>query len=260
MSKDIVTDNSWKALRAHTKARIAIGRAGGSITTDELLKFRYDHARARDAVHIPLNITYMKQALEKISRNVLIISSEAETRDIYLKRPDLGRRLSRASRQLLAREGHGKGYDIAIAVADGLSAVAVERNARPFLEKFFPDAEKQGLSIAPLTIIEQGRVAAGDEVAQLFNATMAVILIGERPGLSSPDSMGCYMTYRPERGTTDEKRNCISNIRDEGFLPQAASDKLLYLVQASLTRKISGVALKDMQTEQAAIEAQGKLQ
>lgn len=245
--QDIVTANPWERLKKHTNARIAMGRAGGSITTKELLKFNYDHARARDAVHIPLNITYIKPALEALAEKVLVISSQAETRDVYLKRPDLGRRLCDSSKECLAREAKGKEYDIAVIVADGLSALAIENNAVPFLDKFIPDARSKGFSIAPLTIIEQGRVASGDEAARLLNSKLAVVLIGERPGLSSPDSMGIYMTFNPEKGTTDERRNCISNIRDEGFPPKAASEKLFYLVTESLRRQISGVDLKDEQ-------------
>lgn len=239
--------NPWQALRRFTRARIALGRAGTSLPTQPHLEFQLAHARARDAVHHPLAIEPLRAALEQRGREVVALRSAAGDRLIYLQRPDQGRRLDRESRSKLEeRAGRSKeGFDAAFVIADGLSAFAVEENAVPFLDAALAKLDREGWRIAPMVIVEQGRVAVGDEVGQVLAAGMVAILIGERPGLSSPDSMGIYLTYHPRVGTTDAQRNCISNIRREGMSCELAAHKLHYLMSEARRRKLTGVDLKD---------------
>ncbi len=249
--------NPWQALRRFTRARIALGRAGTSLPTQPHLEFQLAHARAREAVHHPLAIEPLRAALEQRGREVVALRSAAGDRLIYLQRPDQGRRLDRESRSRLEeRAGRSKeGFDAAFVIADGLSAFAVEENAVPFLDAALAKLDREGWRIAPMMIVEQGRVAVGDEVGQVLAAGMVAILIGERPGLSSPDSMGIYLTYHPRVGTTDAQRNCISNIRREGMSIsnirregmscELAAHKLHYLMSEARRRKLTGVDLKD---------------
>ncbi len=244
---DIIIEDPWKQLKDYTKARIAMGRCGSSIPTKELLDFRLAHAKAIDAVHIPLNTVDLVSELEKIVReHVFVVHSKAENRDVYLKRPDLGRKLSSDSVELLNSIPINSNYDIALVVSDGLSATAIKRNIIPFFNLLYPELNKS-YSLSPVVIAKQARVAIGDEIASLFNAKLVVNIIGERPGLKSPDSMGIYMTYNPSVGITDEKRNCISNIRKDGLSYELACSKLLYLISESIKKGISGVDLKDEQ-------------
>jgi ethanolamine ammonia-lyase small subunit len=217
-------------LRAHTPARVALGRAGHSIPTAELLRFQLDHARARDAVY---------EALDPASLGLthVLVRSAAVDRATFLRRPDLGRRL--ADGTSLARGD----YDAAFVIADGLSAPAAHRHARPLLDAVMP--RLGGWRLAPLTVVLQGRVAIGDAVGAKLGARMAVVLIGERPGLSSPDSLGVYLTWDPRPGRTDAERNCISNIRAEGLSYEAAAGTLEFLMTAARSRRLSGVRLKD---------------
>ena len=258
-SDPIVTTNPWHDLRQFTSARIALGRAGLSMPTAPQLAFQLAHAQARDAVHWALDAQQLKQRLIEVfaipEQECLILQSAATDRNTYLKRPDLGRTLSPESRAALsARQAqHPSGpsthvYDVAFVIADGLSALAIENNAIPLLELALPQLVKQGFSIAPLTIVEQGRVAIADEIGELLSARLVVILIGERPGLSSPDSMGLYITWHPIAGKTDESRNCISNVRPEGLSYGEATNKLLFLVTEAMRRQLTGVQLKDETT------------
>ncbi len=249
--------NPWQALRRFTRARIALGRAGTSLPTQPHLEFQLAHARARDAVHHPLAIEPLRAALERRGREVIALRSAAGDRLIYLQRPDQGRRLDRESRSKLEeRAGRSKeGFDAAFVIADGLSAFAVEENAVPFLDAALAKLDREGWRIAPMVIVEQGRVAVGDEVGQVLAAGMVAILIGERPGLSSPDSMGIYLTYNPRVGTTDARRNCISNIRREGMSCELAAHKLHYLMSEARRRKLTGVVLKDESEAPGAIAA-----
>jgi ethanolamine ammonia-lyase small subunit len=245
--KNPTVANPWQALRQFTRARIALGRAGTSLPTGPHLEFQLAHARARDAVHRPLAIEPLRAALAQRGREVIALHSAAGDRLIYLQRPDQGRRLDRDSRRRLEeRASRSKeGFDTAFVIADGLSAFAIEENAVPFLGAILAKLDHEGWRIAPMVIVEQGRVAVGDEVGEVLDARMVAILIGERPGLSSPDSMGIYLTYKPRVGTTDAQRNCISNIRREGMSCELAAHKLRYLMSEARRRKLTGVKLKD---------------
>jgi ethanolamine ammonia-lyase small subunit len=229
-----------KSLREFTPARVDLGRTGHSLPTSELLDFQLAHARARDAVHLPLDVRSMILELKQKNIPCVALASEANDRFTYLHRPDLGRRLNSESRERLAPLKSD--YDAAFVIADGLSALAVHRHAVPLLELVH---SKLDWNIAPVTIVELGRVAIGDEIGELLGARLAVILIGERPGLSSPDSLGIYLTWQPRPGRTDAERNCISNIRTEGLSYDLAANKLLFLMNESRRLKLSGVHLKE---------------
>jgi ethanolamine ammonia-lyase small subunit len=233
----------WAGLRGLTAARIGLRRSGASVATRDMLDFQLAHARARDAVHAPLDETRLAADLAGLGLPVLSIASAAEDRQTYLMRPDLGRRLTAGADAVLA--AHRGDYDVVFVVADGLSARAVQRHALPVLSRVLPALRAEGRKIAPLGIVRHGRVAAGDAVAALLAAKCVVVLIGERPGLSAPDSMGAYLTWQPHAGTSDAARNCISNIRPEGIDYDAAAFKLVHLLRAMRMRGLSGVALKD---------------
>jgi ethanolamine ammonia-lyase small subunit len=263
----LVTENSWQKLKQFTSARIALGRAGNSIPTNEQLGFQLDHARAIDAVHKALDVQQLvgqlsqsKVLREMISALPTVVSSKATDRMTYLQRPDFGRQLNEASWQLLvdSRAENNKPYDLAIVIADGLSSTAIQRHALPVIEKVVEKlamTKKHIWSIAPLTIITQGRVASGDDVGECLKAKITMILIGERPGLTSPDSMGIYITWNPKRGTKDSSRNCISNIRPEGLGYEEASDKVLYLLSESIKLHTSGITLKDRSGDHEELES-----
>ena len=213
-------------LRALTPARVGLGRTGVSLETHELLDFQRAHAQARDAVHSRLDAAALAVELERSTQlEVLRMRSACGDRATYLQRPDLGRMLDESSRARLARRtdgsGHEAGCELAVIVADGLSALAVERHAVPLLVELLPRLD--GWSIGPIVVVEQGRVAIGDEIGFALKAQISVVLIGERPGLSAPDSLGAYITWEPRPGRNDAERNCVSNIRVEGLsYPQAA--------------------------------------
>jgi ethanolamine ammonia-lyase small subunit len=239
-----VTSNPWSALRQFTAARIALGRSGVSQPTAPQLAFQLAHARARDAVHLTLDPVALGEALHAASGLPCIsLHSAAPDRNTYLQRPDLGRRLDDASRAKLGADGPR--YDLALVVADGLSALAIEQNAAPLIQALMARLSAGQWRLAPITIVQQGRVAIGDEIAHLLDAQAVVVLIGERPGLSSPDSMGLYLTWAPRPGLTDASRNCISNVRPAGLTCDAAAFKLHYLLSEARRRQLSGVALKD---------------
>ena len=250
-----VHQDPWAHLRQHTAARIALGRAGHSVPTHELLTFQADHALARDAVYSVLNISILQEKLASLFRKthpltetptdtVFVLKSQTQTRQQYLQRPDLGRKLSPVH-SLQFTENNRQKVNVGFVIADGLSASAVNTHAMPVLEKLVPALLDLGWTIAPVCLVEQGRVAIADEIGHLLQVEMVVILIGERPGLSSPDSMGAYLTYAPSPGLTDESRNCVSNIRPEGLDYQAAATKILYLLTEMKRRQLSGVNLKD---------------
>jgi ethanolamine ammonia-lyase small subunit len=238
-------EDSWSALKRYTEARIALGRAGTSLPTREVLGFRLAHAAARDAVLVEIDAEAVGEEMRILGRGFARLKSRCRDKAEYLQRPDLGRRLCEASCSDLRAIAPASGCDLAVVVADGLSSAAIERQALPFLSLFLPLAA--GLSLAPLCLATFARVALSDEIGSILGARAVVILIGERPGLSSPDSLGAYLTFAPEIGTTDERRNCISNIRPAGLpIPRAAA-KLDYLLRESLRRGLSGVGLKDEQ-------------
>ncbi|MCP2074686.1 UNVERIFIED_ORG: ethanolamine ammonia-lyase small subunit [Pseudomonas lini] len=239
--------NPWLNLRNLTPARIALGRTGTSLPTQAQLDFQYAHAQARDAVHLAFDHQGIRAQLTERGRESLLLHSAAADRHSYLQRPDLGRRLDEASAQILEdyATAHPGGVDLAIVVADGLSALAVHRHTLPFLARLEEQTAADGWSVSPVILVEQGRVAVADEVAQRLGAKMSVILIGERPGLSSPDSLGLYFTYNPKVGLTDAYRNCISNVRLEGLSYGMAAHRLIYLMREACRRQLSGVNLKD---------------
>ena len=239
--------NPWLELRRLTPARIALGRTGTSLPTSAQLDFQYAHAQARDAVHLPFDHAGLSAQLSERQRDSLLLHSAATDRNSYLQRPDLGRKLSEQSAQALRKYAlaHPGGVDLVIVVADGLSALAVHRHTLPFISRLEEQMTADEWSTAPVVLVEQGRVAIGDEIGQLLGARMVVMLIGERPGLSSPDSLGLYFTYNPKVGLTDAYRNCISNVRLEGLSYGMAAHRLLYLMREACRRQLSGVNLKD---------------
>ena len=221
-------------LRMFTPARVSLGRTGHSLPTADLLRFQLDHARARDAVFQELDPT-------ALGLPHILLRSAAGDRMTYIRRPDLGRTLSAESRARLERGS----WDAAIVVADGLSAAAVQRHAASLLKEITPRLREQDWRIAPLTVVLQGRVAIGDEIGAALGAQLVAVLIGERPGLSSPDSLGIYLTWDPRSGRTDAERNCLSNIRAEGITYSAAAERLLVLMREARARKLTGVGLKE---------------
>ncbi|QLG95599.1 ethanolamine ammonia-lyase subunit EutC [Pseudomonas yamanorum] len=244
---ETLPDNPWLELRRLTPARIALGRTGTSIPTGAQLDFQFAHAQARDAVHLPFDHAGLSSQLKERGRDSLLLHSAAVDRHSYLQRPDLGRRLSDESAQTLRdyAQANPGGVDLAVVVADGLSALAVHKHTLPFLTRMEEQTHAEGWSLSPVILVEQGRVAVADEIGQLLGAKMVVILIGERPGLSSPDSLGLYFTYNPKVGLTDAYRNCISNVRLEGLSYGMAAHRLLYLMREACRRQLSGVNLKD---------------
>jgi ethanolamine ammonia-lyase small subunit len=239
-----VIANPWQALRRHTPARIALGRSGVSQPTAAQLAFQVAHAQARDAVHRPLDLGALAAAMRRLGLATLALHSAAADRHIYLQRPDLGRRLDPASAMALAALPPSGAPDLALVVADGLSALAIERHAAPFvaeLQRVLP----ADWALAPVALVEQGRVAIGDPIGEALHAPLVVVLIGERPGLSSPDSMGLYVTWAPRPGRVDAERNCISNVRPEGLPLAEAARRLAWLLREARARQLTGVALKD---------------
>lgn len=231
-----------KELRRFTMARVGLGRAGNSLPTRELLDFQLAHARARDAVHYPFNAGALVQEIEAEGWPAVAVKSAARDRAEYLRRPDLGRRLDAASKARI--ESLRGTFDVVFIVADGLSAPAAHRQAVALLRETMERLDRSAWKIAPVVVIELGRVAASDEIGAALDAALAVMLIGERPGLSSPDSLGVYLTWSPRSGRTDAERNCISNVRPEGLSASAAAELLVLVMNASRAKRISGVALK----------------
>lgn len=256
--KPVVVANAWVGLRRHTPARIALGRAGVSLPTAPHLAFQLAHAQARDAVHRSLDASAVASALSEIGWPSLTLHSAAPDRGTYLQRPDLGRRLSDGSATLLRRAG-ATPHDLAVVVADGLSALAVERHAASFLTRLreLLRDDPAHWCLAPATVVHQGRVAIGDEIGALLVARLVLVLIGERPGLSSPDSMGLYLTWAPQPGRTDAERNCISNVRPEGLTIREAAARAAWLMRAARARAVTGVGLKDESVVQQPLPAGG---
>ena len=239
----IITQDIWSELKQFTDARISLGRCGTSLPLRESLAFKLAHAQARDAVLQPFDMDWLASELEKSGYTTLQLASSVADRKEFLTRPDKGRRLDDPSRALLSARHNG--VDLAIVIGDGLSSRAIHENALPFIHEFMALVAQTDLTTAPICLVKNARVAVADDVAHLLGARLVIMLIGERPGLSSPNSLGIYMTYDPKPGTTDESRNCISNIRQGGMSARAAAQKLAYLVETALQTKTSGVQLKD---------------
>ncbi|MGN6805976.1 MAG: ethanolamine ammonia-lyase subunit EutC [Trinickia sp.] len=240
-----VADNPWSALRRFTDARIALGRSGASLPTAPLLAFTVAHAQARDAVHTPLDIEALRAELERRTLDSIEVRSAAQSREQYLRRPDLGRVLDPESAALLEQHAASAEMrpDLVFVVADGLSARAAASHALPLIDRTI--AQLKGWYVGSIVVATQARVAIGDPIGELMNAEMVAVLIGERPGLSSPASLGVYLTYAPRTGRSDAERNCISNVRPEGLCYDAAAFKLVHLLEGARKRKLTGVELKD---------------
>jgi ethanolamine ammonia-lyase small subunit len=235
---------AWARLRRFTPARIGLKRAGASIATAPLLDFRRAHAAARDAVNVELDVGTLAESLAGLGRSIVAVRSCAEGRRDYLMRPDLGRALPPASADELARcDGGG---NLVVVVADGLSALAVQDHAAPLLSRLLPALEAEYWRLSPIVIASQARVGLGDAICAALGAASVLVLIGERPGLTSPDSLGAYLTWAPQRGVTDADRNCVSNIRPEGMTYDEAARRIRYLLDAARKTRSSGVALKDL--------------
>jgi ethanolamine ammonia-lyase small subunit len=229
-------------LRQLTPARVGLGRAGASLPTQALLEFTLDHARARDAVHSVFDVSSIAAGLGAIELRALQVSSLAVDRTDYLKRPDLGRKLDERSRVLLASERHDS-RDLAIVIGDGLSPAAVNRHAVELVRSLV--SRLGATAVAPVVVASGARVALGDEIGALLGARMVAILIGERPGLSAPESLGAYLTFAPKPGRSDAERNCVSNIHRAGLSYDEAAFRIAWLIREGLARQVTGVALKD---------------
>jgi ethanolamine ammonia-lyase small subunit len=240
-------------LRRFTPARVALGRTGSGQLTATGLQFMLDHARARDAVYATLDFDAIGQSLRERGWKVVHVRSAAGDRTEYLRRPDLGRRLSPAGRAAIEDRSHGS--DIVIVAADGLSAIAIGFNLLPLLDCLRPLFGARRLTVGPVVLVEQGRVAIGDEIGELLDAKLTVVLLGERPGLSSADSLGAYVTWRPRVGTLDSSRNCISNIRAAGLPPQEAASQIDDLIGRAFMHSATGVTLNELRFTEAAIPA-----
>ena len=253
--KPPVTPQPWAGLRRHTAARIALGRAGASLPTAAHLAFQQAHAEARDAVHARLAVDALMRGLRALGEAPRVVQSRAADRAVYLQRPDLGRRLDEAGARALA-DLCAPATDLAFVLADGLSALALQRQALPLFaalrERLLAEG---GWTWAPPVVAIQARVALGDEIGALLNARCVVVLIGERPGLSAPDSLGVYFSWAPRPGLVDAQRNCLSNIRPEGLAPAAAAARLHRLLAEARTRQLSGIALKDEQDDRSVAAA-----
>lgn len=229
------------ALSDRVEARIALGRSGSGLPTRSAQKFLLDHAHAREAVWSALDVQMITGELAKHGIATQCVRSLATDRATYLRRPDLGRRLNEADRENLSvLKGQGR---LAFVVSDGLSAKAVERNAIPLVLAIRSQLEQMGLSLFPIIVATQARVALADDIGEALGADISLSLIGERPGLTAADSLGAYITYQPKRGLLDSSRNCISNIRNGGLSVAEAADQILILIAAMCSQKLSGVSL-----------------
>jgi ethanolamine ammonia-lyase small subunit len=235
----------WTGLRSYTAARIALGRVGHSLPTRELLRFQLAHAQARDAVYSELDAVRLGREVQALGLGVVTLQSRAAHRAEYVRRPDYGRQLRGEARETLSAWVSDVPPDLCFVLADGLSARAVQSHAVPLLAAALPGLAAAAWTLAPVVVVRGGRVAVGDQIGHALGARIVAVFIGERPGLSSPDSLGIYLTYGPRPGLTDESRNCVSNVRPEGLPPAAAAGQLLYLLHEMRSRKLSGVGLKD---------------
>ena len=237
--------DSWIGLCRFTRARIALGRSGHAVPTRAMLDFQLAHAEARDAVHLPWDIQAFAEQLGQTAEEALILNTPVTDRNEYLRRPDLGRILTEASMSRLRSTANGAS-DIALIISNGLSSTAIDRHGIPLVESILHCYRARNFRIAPIVLVANGRVALLDVIGSAVAARLAVIIVGERPGLTAADSLGIYLTFAPQPGNTDAQRNCISNIRPpEGLSYAVAAEKLMYLSDEALRRGISGVALKE---------------
>ena len=244
MKAEVSLPPSLARLRELTPARVALGLSGASLPTKALLEFTLDHARARDAVHAAFDTEGLTQGLDGLRLEAVSVSSQAPDRKSYLARPDLGRMLDPDSRHRLAGRG-GRACPLAIIIGDGLSPTAVNAHAVPLLSKLMPLLAADAIAVGHAVVATGARVALGDEIGDVLGARMTVMLIGERPGLSAADSLGVYLTFAPSVGTTDEKRNCVSNIHGAGLSYEDAAAKIGWLIREGLARQSTGLGLKD---------------
>jgi ethanolamine ammonia-lyase small subunit len=235
---------SLKRLRDLTPARVGLGRTGAGMPTKALLEFTLDHARARDAVHAAFDVSATISGLNDLGLEAFDVSSRACDRKDYLRRPDLGRTLDQASQELLAGQ-KSSSCRLAVVVGDGLSPTAVNAHAIELVRCLIPRLAVDGIEIGRAVVATGARVALGDEIGAILGARMIVMLIGERPGLSAPDSLGAYLTFAPRPGLTDAERNCVSNIHGSGLGYDEAAFKIAWLIREGLAREVTGVALKD---------------
>lgn len=254
MSSPIDVDDGLSVLRQYTPARVAIGRAGGSLPTAQLLDFAIKHAAARDAVHAPFDASRLRDELAPSGLDVVLLKTQAQDRQAYLQRPDLGRRLDAMSLAAL-RALPERDSDVVFILADGLSAPAAQRHGPALMQELLPMLRSAGVRVGPIAIVTNARVAVEDEIGAELRAKVSVILVGERPGLGAADSLGAYLVYEPRPGRTDAERNCVSNIRLDGLPPTGAALTLDYLIRQSLSRRISGISLKDERDPPSAIES-----
>lgn len=231
-------------LRQMTDARVSLGRHGAGLPTQAQLSFLLDHARAREAVWTSVDRASLTDRLNRLGLSVVGVDSMAGDRSIYVRRPDLGRMLAAESTERLKQAGAGKGYDVAVVVADGLSSSAVDLNAVPLIEALAPKLAALNLSAAPIVLANQARVALGDPVGEALGAKLTIVLVGERPGLSAADSLGAYITYGPKQGNPDSGRNCVSNIREGGLPIREAAEIISLLIRDMMRTRVSGVAMK----------------
>jgi ethanolamine ammonia-lyase small subunit len=231
-------------LRGLTPAHVGLGRAGASMPTKALLDFTLDHARARDAVHAAFDVSAIISDLNDLGLEAFGVRSHARDRKEYLRRPDLGRTLDPASQHLLANRNGGP-CRLAIVIGDGLSPAAVHAHAVQLIRNLVPQLARDKIEIGHPVVATGARVALGDEIGAILGARMVAMLIGERPGLSAPDSLGAYLTFAPRPGRTDAERNCVSNIHGSGLGYDEAAFRIAWLIREGLAREITGVALKD---------------
>ena len=240
----VLPGRTLRDLRQLTPARVGLGRAGASLPTEALLQFTLDHARARDAVHAGFDVSTLVTGLNSLGLPTLEVSSRAGSRRDYLRRPDLGRMLDPESKRLLASQMAGS-CQLAIVVGDGLSPSAVNAHAIELVRRLIPRLAVGALEIGHAVVASGARVALGDEIGAMLGARLVAVLIGERPGLSAPDSLGAYLTFAPQVGRTDAERNCISNIHGAGLGYDEAALSIAWLIREAVARKLTGVTLKD---------------
>jgi len=243
--KKVVSVDPWLALKEFTTARIALGRAGSSIRTEDWLAFKLDHAKARDAVHSELDEAVLESCLTGLNSQIIHVQSQINSKSDYLKRPDLGRFLNTDSIARLNNIQHGA--DLVI-ISEGLSAMAVQSHASHVVSALLPMLKSSNWSLAPIIVAKYGRVAIEDDIGARLHAKMAIILIGERPGLRSSDSLGAYLVFGPKTSNTNANCNCISNIRESGLSYEKAAETIYYLLNKAKSRQLSGVQIKDNRT------------